>query len=56
MAKLTFQQTLLQSSVPRDPSEIIWICWFVAQKYFLLLSMLSKINLIEFQKSKKISS
>ncbi len=27
MAKLNFQQTLLQSSMSHDPSEII-LCWF----------------------------
>ncbi len=25
-----FQQLLLQCSVSHDPSELIWICWFVA--------------------------
>ncbi len=35
MAKLNFQQPLLQSSVSNDPSEIILICWFVAQETFL---------------------
>ncbi len=32
MAKLAFQQLLLQSSVSHDPSEIFLICWLAAQK------------------------
>ncbi len=35
MAKLNFQQSLLQSSVSHDPSEIILICWFDAQLYII---------------------
>ncbi len=35
MAKLYFQQALLQTSVSHDPSEIILICWFAAQGTFL---------------------
>ncbi len=38
MAKLNFQQALLQSSV----SEIIVICWFDAQETFLLLLLMLK--------------
>ncbi len=37
MAKLHFQQQLLQSSVSHDPSEIIVIFWFGAQYFFLLV-------------------
>ncbi len=37
MAKLHFQQQLLQSSVSHDPSEIILIFWFSAQDIFLLV-------------------
>ncbi len=32
MAKLNYQQPLLQSSVSRDPLEIILLFWFDAQK------------------------
>ncbi len=34
MVKLDFQQPLLQSLVPHDPSEIILIRWFEAQETF----------------------
>ncbi len=37
MAKLNFQQPLLQSSLPCDPSEIILICWFRAQETFIII-------------------
>ncbi len=37
MAKLHFKQPLLQSSVSRDPLEIILICWFGAQEAFLFI-------------------
>ncbi len=37
MAKLNFQQPLLESSVSNDPSEIILICWFGAQKTLAIL-------------------
>ncbi len=37
MAKLNFQQSLLQSSVSRDPSEIILIYWFAAPENVLFL-------------------
>ncbi len=37
MAKLNFQQSLLQSSVARDLSEIILICWFGAQEKNLII-------------------
>jgi len=36
-AKLNFQQSLLQSSVSHDPSEIILICWFGAQETFIII-------------------
>ncbi len=36
MGKLNLQQTLLQYAVSHDPSEIILICWFVAQEQLLL--------------------
>jgi len=36
--KAEFSASLLQSSVPHDPSEINIICWFGVQNYFLLLS------------------
>ncbi len=45
MAKVSFQQPLLQLSVSYNSSEIILIRWFGAQKA-LLLSMLKNINLI----------
>ncbi len=32
MAKLAFQQLLLQSSVSHDPIEIFLICWLAAHK------------------------
>ncbi len=31
-------ESLLQSSVSHDPSEIIRICWFAAQETFLIIS------------------
>jgi len=34
MAKLNFQQPLLQATVSHDPSEIILICWFDAQNIY----------------------
>ncbi len=34
---LTFQKPLLQSLVSHDASEIILICWFGAQKTFLII-------------------
>ncbi len=36
IAKLNFQQPLIESSVSHDPSEIIEICWFGAQDFFLI--------------------
>ncbi len=42
MAKLNFQQPLLQSSVSCDPLKIILICWFVVPEAFLII-----INYIE---------
>ncbi len=35
IATLSFQQSLLQSSVSHDPSEIIIICLYVAQETFI---------------------
>ncbi len=35
MAKLNFQQLLLQTSVSHDPSEIIVICRFGSKKHFI---------------------
>ncbi len=32
MTTLNFQQSLFQTSVSHDPSEIILICWFGAQE------------------------
>ncbi len=32
-----FSASLLQSSVSRDPSEIILICWFGAQQTFIVI-------------------
>ncbi len=37
MAKLNFQQPLLQSLVSNDPWEIILICWFDAQDLLLFI-------------------
>ncbi len=37
MAKLHFQQSLLQSSVARDLSEIILICWFGAHEKMIII-------------------
>ncbi len=36
-AKLNFQQSLRQSSVSHDPSEIILICWFGAKETFIII-------------------
>ncbi len=46
MAKLNFQQLLLQSSVSNDPSEIILICWFGAEKTFLITNVEINVCLI----------
>ncbi len=48
MVKQNFQQLLFQSSVSYNPSEIILICWFGAQKtaaYFYFFSGFSTIYL-----------
>ncbi len=45
IAKLNLQ-TLLQSSVTHEPSEIILIWWFSAQETFVLLSVLKKVVLL----------
>ncbi len=37
MAKAEFSASLLQSSVSYDPSEIILMCWFGAQKSFIII-------------------
>ncbi len=42
MAKLNFQQPLLQSSVSHDSTEIILICWFRAEETFLLIINVEK--------------
>ncbi len=42
---MNFQQPLIQSSVPHDPSEIILICWFSAQETLLLLLVLKTVIL-----------
>ncbi len=34
--KAEFSASLLQSSVSHDPSEIILICWFAAQIFFII--------------------
>jgi len=34
---VNFQQTLLQSLVLHDPSEIILMCWFSAKGTFLII-------------------
>ncbi len=40
--KSEFLASLLLSAVSHDPSEIILICWFAAQKMFLMLKTSSK--------------
>ncbi len=37
--KAEFSEALLQSSVSLDPSEIILICWFAAQKFLNIISV-----------------
>ncbi len=37
MVKVNFQPSFIQSSVSRDPSEIILICIFGAQETFLII-------------------
>ncbi len=34
-----FNQSILQSSVSHDPSEIILICWFGAQETFFIINV-----------------
>jgi len=46
MAKLNFQHHYSKSSLSHDPSEIILICRFAAQKELILLSMLKAVVLI----------
>ncbi len=40
MAKLNFQQPLLQSSVSHGSSEIILMCWFGAQETLILINVI----------------
>ncbi len=42
--KADFQQSLLQSLVSRDLSEIILICWFADQETFLIIVKLLRWN------------
>ncbi len=44
IAKLNSHQSLLQSSVSHDPSEIILICWFGAQETFLIITNVENLN------------
>ncbi len=46
MAKLDFQQPLLQSSVLHDPTEIILICWFGAEFVFIYIYIQSVFKII----------
>ncbi len=48
IAKLNFQQLLLQSSWSHDPSEIIVICWFGAQETFVIIMNVEKQLLLIF--------
>jgi len=41
--KAEFPASQLQSSVSHDPSDIILIWWYAAQKHFILLSMLKTV-------------
>ncbi len=43
-----FSASLLQSSVSRDPSEMILICWFGAQQTFIVIIII----IINFEKFK----
>ncbi len=56
MAKLKFQQLLLQSSVSHDPSEFILIWWFGAmfKKHFWLLMFL--IGMHDIYRTDKLST
>ncbi len=51
MVKLNFQQSLLQSSVSNNPSEMILICWFGAQETFLIYISLGFFNKLKVQKN-----
>ncbi len=44
MIKAEVSVSLLQSSVLRDPSEIILICWFAAQETFIIIIIIIIIN------------
>ncbi len=46
MAKVSFQQPLLQLSVSYNSSEIILIRWFGAQKALLLSMLKNKLNIL----------
>ncbi len=48
IAKLHSHQSLLQSSVSHDPSEIILICWFGAQETFLIITNVENLNNVFF--------
>ncbi len=41
MAKLNFQQSLLQSLVSIYPSEIILICWYGTQDFFIIIIIIN---------------
>jgi len=46
--KSEFTASLLPSSVSHDHSEIILICWFVAQETFLINNVLRKQSYVFF--------
>ncbi len=42
MVKAEFSVSFLQTSVARDPSEIILICWFAAQETLLIINVVNR--------------
>ncbi len=48
MYSYEFSASLLQSSVSRDPSEIIPICWLGAQEIFLIIISTETIPFLDF--------
>ncbi len=56
MAKLNFQQPLIQSSTWQDPSEIFLICWFGTQETFAINIVPPKSKILEIHTLSKIKT
>ncbi len=51
---MSFQQSLLQSSVSHDLTEFILICWFGAQETFLIISSVENSWIVEYSKEQHL--